>query len=201
MNIFYLDKSPYKAATMLCDAHQKMILESVQMLSTSQRLSGHPTPDVFYKSTHINHPSSVWVRSGTKNYRWVLDHALALETEMKWRKGREKPHASLRLLPHLETSHGLEDTWTCPAVACKDVYKVFNINDEDDVIRQYRYYYIVAKEFAVWTKRSPPDWYSTGKKILGSSMIVGSSKHGITYTFSPASQEKIPDLIDYLKSN
>jgi len=36
MNIFFLDKTPYKAALALCDKHvPKMLLESCQMLSTA----------------------------------------------------------------------------------------------------------------------------------------------------------------------
>ena len=44
MNIFILDKSPVKAAQMLCDRHvPKMIVESAQMLSTIHRmLDGTP---------------------------------------------------------------------------------------------------------------------------------------------------------------
>jgi len=36
MNIFFLDRDPYKAALALCDKHvPKMLLESTQMLSTA----------------------------------------------------------------------------------------------------------------------------------------------------------------------
>ena len=39
MNIFVLDRDPYKAAEMMCDKHVvKMILESAQMLSTAHRV-------------------------------------------------------------------------------------------------------------------------------------------------------------------
>lgn len=98
MNIFYLDSSPSIAAKAMTDKHVvKMILESAQLLCTAHRvLDGepmiqlstngrkltrysHPTlDDVLYKSTHINHPSGVWVRESQENYEWLYKHFLAL---------------------------------------------------------------------------------------------------------------------------
>ena len=52
MNIFFLDKTPYKSAQYLCDKHVvKMILESAQMLSTAvQRYTGRM--EELYKSSN-----------------------------------------------------------------------------------------------------------------------------------------------------
>ena len=73
MNIFILDKNPRKAARMLCDQHVvKMILESAQMLCTACWESGIEAP---YKSTHKNHPCTIWVRESLKNYDWLIKHA------------------------------------------------------------------------------------------------------------------------------
>ena len=57
MNIFYLDHSPEKAASMMCDKHVvKMIVETAQMLSTTHRYmmgvplnSTHPVSGRLYK--------------------------------------------------------------------------------------------------------------------------------------------------------
>jgi hypothetical protein len=112
MNIFYLDHNPNIAAQAMTDKHVvKMILESAQLLSTAHRvLDGepvielstngrrltrysHPTlDDVLYKSTHINHPSGVWVRESKDNYLWLYTHFLALCTE--YTKRYNKIHAS-----------------------------------------------------------------------------------------------------------
>jgi len=93
MNIFYLDRDPYKAARMQCDKHiVKMILETAQLLSTAHiELDGK---QVAYKSTHKNHPSAVWVRSNPRHYRWAHQHLMALGREYERRYG--KTHKTIR---------------------------------------------------------------------------------------------------------
>ena len=72
MNIFVTHLDPVKCAQNLDDKRViKMILESAQMLSTSINVSGGKGP---YKTTHVNHPCSVWVRSSNANYYWLLNH-------------------------------------------------------------------------------------------------------------------------------
>jgi len=118
MNIFYIHDNPAIAAQAMTDKHVvKMILESAQLLSTAHRyLDGqqyiqlsksgarlkkwnHPDPHMdatLYKSTHLNHPSGVWVRQSKQNYRWLFQHFLALSEEYYQRYG--KRHASELLL-------------------------------------------------------------------------------------------------------
>ena len=80
MNIFYLDKDPVKAAQLQYNKHVvKMILESAQMLCTVHRYFGNE--DVPYKSTHLNHPSTVWARTNNRNYMWLYQHMMALGDE------------------------------------------------------------------------------------------------------------------------
>jgi hypothetical protein len=88
MNIFYLDKDPCRAAELQYNKHVvKMILESAQMLCTAHRYYGNE--DVPYKSTHLNHPSTVWVRENSKHYRWLFHHMLGLGSEYTKRYGRK----------------------------------------------------------------------------------------------------------------
>ena len=87
MNIFYLDEDPKLAAIYQYDKHVvKMILESAQMLCTVNRHFGND--DVPYKSTHENHPSTVWVRQNSIHYDWLYDHMKALGEEYYVRYGR-----------------------------------------------------------------------------------------------------------------
>ena len=80
MNIFYLDKCPTRAAQQQCDKHVvKMILESAQMLSTAHH--EYNSDRAVYKTTHKNHPSTIWTRECTSNYRWLYDHMMALGDE------------------------------------------------------------------------------------------------------------------------
>ena len=77
MNIFYLDKDPCRAAELQYNKHVvKMILESAQMLCAAHHYYGNE--DVPYKSTHLNHPSTVWVRENSKHYRWLFHHMYCL---------------------------------------------------------------------------------------------------------------------------
>jgi hypothetical protein len=121
MNIFYIHDNPVIAAQAMTDKHVvKMILESAQLLSTAHRyLDGqeyiqlsksgarlkkwnHPDPHTdatLYKSTHLNHPSGVWVRQSAENYMWLYKHFIALSEEYYQRYG--KRHASELLLSGL----------------------------------------------------------------------------------------------------
>jgi hypothetical protein len=121
MNIFYIHDNPIIAAQAMTDKHVvKMILESAQLLSTAHRaLDGeefiqlsksgarlrkwnHPDPHMdatLYKSTHLNHPSGIWVRDSTENYMWLYQHFIALSEEYYQRYG--KRHASELLLSGL----------------------------------------------------------------------------------------------------
>jgi hypothetical protein len=121
MNIFYIHTDPVIAAQAMTDKHVvKMILESAQLLSTAHRyLDGqqyiqlsksgarlkkwnHPDPHMdatLYKSTHLNHPSGVWVRQSAENYMWLYKHFIALSEEYYQRYG--KRHASELLLSGL----------------------------------------------------------------------------------------------------
>ena len=166
MNIFYLDRDPVIAAQMMCDKHVvKMILESAQMLSTAHRvLDGDDRANEtgLYKMAHKNHPSTIWVRASSENYRWLWKHMDALMKEYTHRYG--KHHATERLrnilyMPPLNIVHGvpLTDPPQCMPELCKG----------EDTVLAYQNYYIIEKSgFARWTKREIPAWFlgETGAK-------------------------------------
>ena len=85
MNIFYLDKDPVKAAKLQYNKHVvKMILESAQMLCTAHHVLDNRVrllDDIPYKITHVNHPSTKWVRTNNRNYMWLYHHMMALGDE------------------------------------------------------------------------------------------------------------------------
>ncbi len=87
MNIFYISTNPVRAAQMQCNKHVvKMILESAQMLCTAHHEFGNH--DVPYKVAHRNHPSTIWARSGLKQYNWLYRHFAALSDEYTERYGK-----------------------------------------------------------------------------------------------------------------
>ena len=180
MNIFFLDKNPKKAAEYMTDKHVvKMILESAQLLCTAHRvLDGRvkktvniasnrtKTDYVFfderekelYKATHINHPSSKWVREDRNNYYWLFEHFVALLKEYSFRYGKQ--HKCSKLVNMLMVSpknikkdlSNLETT--TPPNAMDEVFII-----SDNPIMNYRNYYKQGKKHLhKWTKRERPEW-------------------------------------------
>lgn len=116
MNIFFIDKDPVVAAKAMTNKHViKMILESAQLLSTAHRVldgyestmvtkAGHNKKtyvlaiefynNLLYKSTHVNHPSGIWVRESSSNYMWLYKHMMALgyEYEKRYNKKHKTIH-------------------------------------------------------------------------------------------------------------
>ena len=101
MNIFASYSDPVLCAEYLDDKRLvKMILETAQLLSTAVRVVN---PEVendmyeedmyLYKSTHVNHPCSVWARASQSNFMWLQTHGLALcNRYTKIYKRRHKCH-------------------------------------------------------------------------------------------------------------
>ncbi len=152
MNIFYVDKDPYIAAQSLCDKHVvKMILESAQMLSTAHNLLDDRKGP--YKSTHINHPSSIWCRSSHPNYAWLLVHFSSLLQEYTYRYG--KIHKCEQYLNFFsDYPIDLKGFISSPPPQCMpDEYK------NPDTVTAYRNYYKHGKAHLLkYTKRERPEW-------------------------------------------
>ena len=180
MNIFFVERNPYRAAEMLVDKHVvKMILETAQILSTAKRMTlGTERIDVndkgrkvrrwvmedvvlgqnLYAATHINHPSVVWARSHPTHYHWLLEHFVGLLDEYTYRY--EKKHKCSSMYKYLcknplaiEGKYKIEDA-TDPPCAMPDEYKI-----SSDAVENYREYYRKGKvNLHKWTKRDPPSW-------------------------------------------
>ena len=174
MNIFYIDKDPSLAAKTMVDSHVvKMILESAQLLSTAHRVldgdefisfSGkrkvtrYVLPDdresILYSATHINHPSSVWVRQSDQHYNWLVYHFVALCEEYTVRY--KKTHKSQTLFPYLKNlpTNIPKAGFTSPPCAMDDAYII-----SEDAVENYRNYYSCGKSHLhQWTNRPIPEW-------------------------------------------
>lgn len=132
-----------------------MIVETAQILCTAHRVLDEDVSDVFYKKTHVNHPSSVWARSSTENYDWLVEHLHGLGREYTHRYG--KTHATItRLGEEIRTRpRGLTKTeWSDPPCAMADEFIV-----SDDPVENYRNYYVNGKaHLHRWKDREPPEW-------------------------------------------
>ena len=99
MNIFYLHQNPEQAARYQYNKHVvKMLLESAQMLCTAHHVYGSPEQkeNVPYKQAHLNHPSTIWVRTNNRNYMWLYWHMIALGEE--YTKRYNKKHLTITKL-------------------------------------------------------------------------------------------------------
>lgn len=103
MNLFVTDPDPVVCAMNLDDKRiGKLLMECNQMMSLA--LKAHwPDQDgshVFWETSteltsgraYMNHPVSIWVRQTRANYKWTLEHAMALSNEFQLRFHRD--HAS-----------------------------------------------------------------------------------------------------------
>ena len=156
MNIFMLDYSTDDIAKAHCDRHVvKMTLESAQLLCTAVNvLAGKQVSP--YKTTHVNHPCSIWVRETRENALFLYDLMRELNKEYYFRYGKQ--HLSCLKLEEA----GIEDLileylpeggMTLPAVAMPDEYKT------DSVVESYRNYYREGKKHLHnWTRRGAPAW-------------------------------------------
>tara|TARA_R110000822_G_scaffold189024_2_gene328048 strand:- start:1781 stop:2257 length:477 start_codon:yes stop_codon:yes gene_type:complete len=138
----------------------KMILEYSQLLSTAHRvLDGDDYADAhgFYKKTHMNHPSAVWVRKSADNYAWLVQLLSFLCIEYTYRYGKIHKVQDTRLMHKLfliPNNIGTE-TFTEPTPAMPDDCKIIN-----DSIASYRKYYQLYKaHIAKWTDRNMPYWF------------------------------------------
>ena len=164
MNIFVLDYNPKICAQYHCDKHVvKMILESVQMICTTHNLYGLDTP---YKTTHANHPCSLWVRKSKHNYMWLCDLIEELHEEWKYRfdhicdlDGESDEHKSyvvFKNLDHKKIINMLPDIDLQPFAQAMPEELISN---EEDAVGPYRAYYATyKKDLLKYTKREVPEW-------------------------------------------
>lgn len=146
MNIFYLDKNPYTAATYLYNKHVcKMVIESAQMLCTAHHHygNGHNVP---YKKAHYNHPSTKWVRANTRHYHWLVRHWLAIGMEYQKRYGREHLTITKCFDSLVRTPQGMPTyDFVQPPQAMPDEYK-----DKCSIVAYWRYY--IGDKYKIATK-------------------------------------------------
>lgn len=161
MNIFVLARDPYLAAKYHCDKHVvKMIIESGQMLSTALRFYGHSGHGL-YKTSHFNHPCSVWVRQSRQNFEWLccLMDGLLDEYHIRYGARKDKSHKCEAVFAEaLRCMKFLPKTPSTPHPKCMPDYCIV-----PNVVSSYRNYYVLEKShFAVWKFSKTPAWYLRG---------------------------------------
>ena len=159
MNYFYVEEDPTSAAQALCDKHVvKMISETGIMLSAAHRLLETPQADFVYKGSHLNHPSTKWLRSSQIAYKHGLQHLESLLAEYVHRFSNPEKYERLRLdvLPRLrQVPEALPDLPFVDPPQC-----MYDECRGSDTVEAYRSYYRVRRsEIDMrWTKREAPAW-------------------------------------------
>lgn len=162
MNIFISDNNYVNCALALDDKRLvKMVLETAQLLSTAVNECGGKAP---YKSTHKNHPCSIWARQTRSNFDWLLKHGYALALEYTNRFN--KVHKCLHILVELDEKDmrnyipdGPLTTFpNCTTNKTKGV-SFKHINDVTEAYKQYlNARWATDTRKPVWTGRSRPIW-------------------------------------------
>lgn len=161
MNIFILNKTHSENVKMYVDSHiVKMPLEYAQMLCTvvNEKVGYQITP---YKSTHINHPCTLWAGECKQNFLYLWNLMQYTDAERMFRFGKTEEHLSVRTLTdagvykfaslfrYSDLESELTEFPQCMPDYCK----------ADTVDQAYRNYYLHEKQHIwKWTKRPMPDF-------------------------------------------
>lgn len=161
MNVFFLDNNPKICAEYHCDKHViKMILESVQILSTVLRVNG---VDAGYKATHKNHPATLWAGKSLSNWLWIRELTEALNEEYRFRYEKQQNHKSYDLMLSLPKAPIEDIGFTEVAQVIPEEFRM------DDPVEAYRNYYFAEKAaICTWTRRAKPLWWMEKEKINSS---------------------------------
>ena len=164
MNIFLIEKDQkghidWSKSARSLDNYRvvKMILESTQLMCTAlNQLEGRElTP---YKSTHINHPCSKWLRESYYNFHNLYIHAKSMCEEYTLRFGKvHKCEPIIEDCYSYATIYRFQALWrnrseTQPPLCMPDEFK------SDDLVESYRKYY-ASKPRIRYAKINIPEWF------------------------------------------
>jgi len=144
---------------LLCTAHR--VLDGKEYIDASSgrkikrwKLEGEKEVS-FYKATHINHPSAVWVRESAENYIWLTELLSELCKEYTYRYGKVHKCEKIGLVDMLYTNipnNIKRKPFTEPTPAMPDIYKVIG-----DSTQSYINYYNGDKQrMFSWKNREVP---------------------------------------------
>jgi hypothetical protein len=131
------------------------------MLCTAHRvLDGDEEADKYgmYKTAHLNHPSTQWVRGSMLQYEWTyhLFKYLCHEYTDRFKKVHQTDYKLRGLLRKPPYFMSERPTYTQPPQCMPDEYKV-----PGDAVRAYRNYYKGEKaRFAKWQYSKTPEWWT-----------------------------------------
>lgn len=164
MNIFAISRRPVLCAKALDDKRlNKMILETAQLLCSRFNIQAGEqiTP---YRTSHANHPITLWVLTDRNNARWLYQLGMAYGAEIEYRFGRE--HSCYRVIRELgETFRDLKQP-VLPGIKLHNGARHKGLDLDFTHLptpNAYRAYLNARwpgdKRKPTWTRRGPPSWY------------------------------------------
>ena len=174
MNIFATDPCPRISAQNLDDKRvSKMVLETAQMLSAAVRIRAFEEGDTtsfseLYGKTHVNHPCTVWTRSGRQQFDWMIEHGLWLNDEFMHRYGHSLPHRSTTVITEAAKHRGLFDE-SRPLVFdfnSSGFHTDHGIHFNYQLCMSHKWCRLDARRPS-WTKRIRPKFYGLINRVKG----------------------------------
>lgn len=163
MNIFFLDVCPFKSARYYFNKHCiKIILEITQMLYAAHWMSDsnenweatHQSDLNLpaYRKTHVNHPTTKWVRRSIDNYNYTVTMGFELcyeytrrfgkvhkcQVRLEWLRDHVPLCTSDTMTHHTATRNVPEGCTPIPLAMPEKYYS-------DDAVQSYRQYYLAEK--------------------------------------------------------
>jgi len=176
VNIFCTNNDPIIAAQELCDQHcrSKMQIESAILLqhcfSNDTLRAAPPTKKGEFRKAgkgYFNHPCAVWVRESKANFEWLVAHALEMFSERDFRWPSSAAHFTKSFIEwckdNISKTLYCQDTKLTPfavAINPESKCKLVPGFDSMSINEKYQWYIKLDKDFATWTKRNRPTWYS-----------------------------------------
>ena len=156
MNIFVSSFDAKESAQALDDKRLiKMILETAQIISTNTNLAGLRSGP--YKTTHQNHPCTVWARQSHDNCLWLVEHFASLCHEYENRFNREH-----KCYQYLDLFYNCSTDIAYPKEGLTTFPNCTTFKEIPETTRAYRLYlnqkWFNDKRKPKWTKTKPPVW-------------------------------------------
>lgn len=175
MNIFLTSPDPTQCAQSLDNTRVvKMCLETAQLLSTACRMLKVADDDRLeavgvYRRTHWHHPCALFARKSFPNFKWLVEHGLALAAEFQHRfRSRHASEAVIlraydEMRDAVHHSRGLTADWE---KSCNTLTFSFNCSGFNTGDIHTDYQLCMTKKWKndvrtpAWTKRGKPSWYN-----------------------------------------
>ena len=156
MNIFVSSFDAREAAQALDDKRLiKMILESAQIISSNINLAGLRQGP--YKTTHKNHPATIFCRTSHENYLWLLGHFVHLCNEYTRRF-----HKTHKCEQYTDLFYNASTDLVYPKTGLTTFPNCTTFKEIKETTRAYRLYlnqkWANDKRQPKWTNGKAPEW-------------------------------------------